>query len=217
MPASAPKKRKQGNHSRLAEEKRLSEQQLAALKKRKESAPLHAEIRTYYRAKLAIYQAEVDAGRLVLNGAAFRWSLPVWEDFWERMTHKAGVSVEANNGCWHGSSAGVYNKARINNADEYIHALAWAFDHLDDAELIQRYVSNAGRNRGNGHSAEIAHRCHNAECFKPECLVIADPATNTDMDGCRYGTLATCPHESKPPYVKCIFRKPINIGATFGK
>lgn len=127
------------------------------------------------------------------------------------------TKVSTESGCWLAPSAGSYNKTRVNNADEYYHVLAWAFANLSSPAVIKDYLEHAGRSKGKTERLEIAHRCHLPECFNPECLVCTNPAANSDMDGCRYGTLATCPHDKKPPYMKCIFRKPITIGETYCK
>jgi hypothetical protein len=112
-------------------------------------------------------------------------------------------------------NARTYCKARINDADEYQHVIAWAFHNIIDRETITDYVLHAGRNKGKGERKDIAHRCHNRACFSPFHLVKTTPTANDDMDGCIYGTLFSCPHNQKEPFVKFVFKKCVHVGDTF--
>jgi hypothetical protein len=213
----AKKKKAQGNHKRLLTEIPLSINQLEKKKQRASLAPIHAEIFNYFRGKLELYSTLQAEKKLILDGSPFLWSLNVWENFWLRVCQNSKITCDENDGCWHAPTKGSYNKARVNNADEYYHVLAWTFENLENFDIINQYKLNAGRNQSHDNKLEIAHRCHNHDCFKAECLIMTSPKANTDMNGCKYGTHHTCPHDTRPPFVKCIFRTRIFIGETFAK
>jgi hypothetical protein len=209
-----PKKRsKQGNHARLPHEvplTALSRARYAALLRK---PVLHPSIKAYVDAAMQLYRTQA----LDLPGSPLRWSLDVWQRWWDDRMRSPNVVISRE--CW--TTPGLPRaKGRINNADEYYYVVAWAFANLSHPELVAEYLAKAGRNSCHSEDdekRELAHRCHDDTCFRPTHLVMCSPKENTDMNGCKYGCEALCPHDAKPPYARCVFTRPVDIGATLAK